>query len=118
MTSTANPHLTHFIHSLIASTPPPQHTSPPNHLAQPQPQHPLSVSSSGESDSSNSNENSDDDERTKVVDKTPSKHPGVSLKQREDVVKRIVELLDEEKEEEIKSVLAPLLGDLAKVSQT
>lgn len=117
MTGASYPHLTHFIQSLVASTPV-QHISPPNHLVQPQPQHPLSLSSSGESDSSNSNENSDNDEpKSKPTNGTPSKRapPAFTASQRDDLVNQIVDLLDQEKEEHVKDVLAPFLGDLAKV---
>lgn len=71
----------------------------------------MSVSSSGESD----DEDGDDDEQAKKDLKTKKQEAG-DQGDRDFVVKRIVELLDNDEEEEIKELLKPYMGDLAKVS--
>ena len=71
----------------------------------------MSVSSSGESD----DEDEDDDDQAKK-DLKKKKEDAGDQGDRDFVVKRIVELLDNDEEEEIKELLKPYMGDLAKVS--
>lgn len=71
----------------------------------------MSVSSSGESD----DEDEDDDGQAKK-DLAKKKEDSGDQVDRDFVVKRIVELLDNDEEEEIKELLKPYMGDLAKVS--
>ena len=108
---TEYPHLGHYVYGLIANA----HNSPPrtNGLGANGSglQHPLSVSSSGESD----DEEDDDDDQAKK-DLKKKKEDAGDQGDRDFVVKRIVELLDNDEEEEIKELLKPYMGDLAKVS--
>lgn len=116
-----HPHLGHYIFNLLATTAP----SPPRAngsslaVSSSSSQHPLSVSSSGESDEEDTSPPSGEGN---VVDRTPQKsrprisdRAGISQTEKEDLVRQIVELLDEEEEEQVKDVLKPYLGDLAKV---
>jgi hypothetical protein len=107
---TEYPHLGHYVYGLIANS----HNSPPRTnglgINGSGLQHPLSVSSSGESDDE---DGEDDDAGGKEIKK---KQDGDQV-DRDFVVKRIVELLDNEEEEEIKELLKPYMGDLAKVSR-
>ena len=103
------PHLGHYVLNLLASI----QTSPTPGGAQ----HPLSVSSSGSDDDSEF-----DDERGESEQKTPQRKRkngknGVAKDDvdRETLVRKIVELLDNEEEEEVKELLKPHMGDLAKV---
>lgn len=109
------PHLAHYVFSLLATS----QASPPRQA----PAHPLSVSSSGESDGSD--EETPNGERTVELggeQQTPRKDKGEHVNgsngsvDKEGLVRRIVELLDNEEEEQVKEVLRPLMGDLAKVS--
>lgn len=115
----SHPHLGHYIFNLLATA----SSSPPrgNGSALGSGQHPLSVSSSGESDD-------EDDSGQRVdgdaVDRTPQKNRSattnrfsVAIGDKEDLVQRIVDLLDNEEEEKVKELLKPYLGELAKVSQ-
>lgn len=73
-------------------------------------QHPLSVSSSGESDEEEDANRKPEDENTKRQD-------AKNAMDRDTLVKKIVDLLDNEEEEEVKDLLKPYMGDLAKVSR-
>lgn len=105
---TEYPHLAHYVYNLLASA----HigTSPPKGPAGSQ--HPLSVSSSGESD------DEDGEGGSKGQGEAGKKQEGVDQAEKDTVVKRIVELLDNEEEEEVKDVLKPYMGELAKVSHS
>lgn len=107
---TEYPHLGHYVYGLIANA----HNSPPRTnglgINGSGLQHPLSVSSSGESD----DEDGDDDDEQAKKDLKKKQDAG-EQGDRDFVVKRIVELLDNEEEEEIKELLKPYMGDLAKV---
>jgi hypothetical protein len=98
------PHLAHYVYNLLASA----HigTSPPKTQGA---QHPLSVSSSGESDDEDGGSDGKDQ------GEAGKKQEGVDQSEKDTVVKRIVELLDNEEEEEVKDVLKPYMGELAKV---
>lgn len=102
------PHLGHYVHNLIATS---HSTSPPRVPSggqQQQPhQHPLSVSSSGESD---------DEDSDKPKGEDGKKHDAKDAVDRDALVKKIVDLLDNEEEEQVKDLLKPYMGDLAKVS--
>lgn len=109
------PHLGHYVYGLIANS----HNSPPrtNGLGTNGSglQHPLSVSSSGESDDEDENDGDEVNGTGKGAKK--EKQDAKDQVDRDSVVKRIVELLDNEEEEEIKELLKPYMGDLAKVSE-
>ena len=99
---TSYPHLGHYIFNLLQSI----QTSPPRSALQ----HPLSVSSSGSDDELGASEGD-------FEQKTPQRHRerksnGVD---RDGLVRKIVELLDNEEEDEVKNLLRPHMGDLAKV---
>ena len=109
-----HPHLAYYVFGLLS-----------NYLASPPraaPVHPLSVSSSGESDGSD--EDGQDESGAKDVQtehQTPKKGRlsgggDASSIDKEALVRQIVELLDNEEEEQVKDVLKPYMGDLAKVS--
>lgn len=116
---TTYPHLGHYIFTLLASI----QTSPPRSS-----QHPLSVSSSSESDEERSPPESRDENDGSVKDedgepRVSSASAPVSRRvskadpvDKDGLVRRVVELLDEEMEEEVKEVLKPHMGDLGKVS--
>lgn len=131
-TLTAHPHLAHYIHSLLNNV----HFPPPRSALS---QHPLSVSSSGGSDGSDS----DDDHHGNVSNVSQSGSEAASTSgasgvtkssqetgvtrsdygtarkattaEKEELVKKIVELLDNDQEEEIKGTLKPYMGELGKV---
>ncbi|KAK4689359.1 hypothetical protein P7C73_g739, partial [Tremellales sp. Uapishka_1] len=103
--ATLFPHLTHYITNLLQSI----QTSPNLHVAQ----HPLSVSSSGESDGSDS----DGDHGVAVGQRTPQVGTApkeIAAVDRDGLVRKIVELLDNEEEEAVKDLLRPKMGELAK----
>ncbi|WVQ63721.1 uncharacterized protein L199_001874 [Kwoniella botswanensis] len=124
LTVTTYPHLAHYIFGLLQNvniSP----TKPATSSATGQ--HPLSVSSSGESDEDDSpspplitSTSSTDDINPTL--QTPKKQTtsrsetvgGISGAERDGLVKKIVELLDNEDEEKVKDVLKPFMGDLAK----
>lgn len=70
----------------------------------------MSVSSSGESD------DEDEEGKEKNGQAEGKKQDGIEQADKDFVVKRIVELLDNEEEEEVKEVLKPYMGDMGKVS--
>ncbi|WVF65377.1 hypothetical protein IAT40_000104 [Kwoniella sp. CBS 6097] len=132
------PHLAHYIFSLLQSvqlspTKPGQSASSSSSTAN---QHPLSMSSSGESDdedesapqsaqsrdSSMGGDNSpfSESEGIPAGQQTPKKQRyikaegGISGIERDNLVKQIIELLDNEEEEKVKDVLKPYMGELAK----
>lgn len=96
---TMYPHLGHYIVNLLASI----QTSPPR----PTSQHPLSFSSSG------SHDELEVEQRT--LQKKRDGRSDVSGVDRDVLVRRIVEKVDNEEEEEVKDLLRPLMGDLGKV---
>ena len=100
---TTYPHLGHYIFNLLQSI----QASPPRAGSQ----HPLSVSSSGSDDEGDAG-GQDSEQRT------PRKagHTAGDNVDKEGLVRRIVVLLDNEQEEEVKDILKPHMGDLAKVS--
>ncbi|WWC63844.1 uncharacterized protein I303_106449 [Kwoniella dejecticola CBS 10117] len=142
LTVTTYPHLANYIFGLLQNVniSPTKHASTSSTTGQ----HPLSVSSSGESDdespspplttptststSSFANDNDNDDDGVTTTLQTPKKpklttsqsqsgrpeSSGVSGVERDNLVKRIVELLDNEEEEKVKDVLKPFMGNLAK----
>ena len=110
------PHLGHYIFNLLSTA----NTSPPR-----APAHPLSVSSSGESDGSGSDEDAtplgqSQDSGLGSELKTPKKprksDGSVSAADKEGLVRKIVELLDSDEEEQVKDILRPYMGELAKVN--
>lgn len=131
-TLTTHPHLAHYIHSLLNNV----HFPPPRSALS---QHPLSVSSSGGSNDSDS----DDEHRGNVSNVSQSGSEAASTSgasgvtkssqegglaksddgssrkattaEKEELVKKIVELLDNDQEEEIKGTLKPYMGELGKV---
>lgn len=113
---TSYPHLAHYIFNLLATS----LASPPRAA----PAHPLSVSSSGESDGSDEDAGPSSADDQALEHQTPRKKTtvpastsgAVGSADKERLVRQIVQLLDKEEEEEIKEVLRPYLGDLAKVS--
>jgi len=112
---TSYPHLAHYVFNLLATS----LASPPRAT----PAHPLSVSSSGESDGSDEEAAPSNEEGPGQEHQTPRKKatapaatPGVGSADKERLVRQIVQLLDKEEEEQVKDVLRPYLGDLAKVS--
>lgn len=111
------PHLGHYVHNLVAQASAAQASSPPKSGTGPGHQHPLSVSSSGESD----DEDSDGKEQNKkgqdgqAQSTEGEKQDNNDQLDRDALVKKIVDLLDNEEEEEVKALLKPYMGDLAKV---
>ena len=103
-TTITYPHLSNYIATLIATSP-----RKPAHGAA----HPLSVSSSGKS--SGSDEDLTDTKAKEAKDVTPEKS-GSTQTDKEALVRKIVKLLDDDEEEEIKQVLRPYLGDIGNVS--
>ncbi|KAK8843948.1 hypothetical protein IAR55_006740 [Kwoniella newhampshirensis] len=117
------PHLAHYLFNLLQNV----QFSPPRTTSS---QHPLSLSSSGESDGSDeddlgatSAEHGEADQTSEGVEqKTPKKGRvarssgggGVTGIERDELVRNIVQLLDNEEEEEVKNVLKPHMGDLGK----
>jgi hypothetical protein len=119
------PHLGHYIFQLLASVQP----SPPRAN-----QHPLSVSSSGESDGSDEDANENGAQATPNGSETAHDGGGGGTVQatplsklsqgttgkgfdREAMVRRIVELLDNEEEEMVKDILRPHMGNLGQASR-
>lgn len=109
------PHLAHYVFSLLSTS----QTSPPSGA----PAHPLSVSSSGESDGSGSDEEATQGQESRWAEQqTPKKSRkqdgevnGSTGVDKEGLVRSIVECLDNEEEEQVKDLLRPFMGDLAKV---
>ncbi|KIR63819.1 hypothetical protein I314_03225 [Cryptococcus bacillisporus CA1873] len=130
-TLTTHPHLAHYIHSLLNNV----HFPPPRSALS---QHPLSVYSSGGSNDSDS----DDEHHGNVSNVSQSGSEAASTSgasgvtkssqegglaksddgssrkattaEKEELVKKIVELLDNDQEEEIKGTLKPYMGELGK----
>ncbi|KAK1922724.1 hypothetical protein DB88DRAFT_466843 [Papiliotrema laurentii] len=107
------PHLAHYIFNLLSSS----LTSPPRAA----PAHPLSVSSSGESDGSDEDQDAtprEESEQAGLEQKTPKKSSTSqgppTAADREGLVRKIVQLLDNEEEEQVKDILKPYMGELAK----
>lgn len=101
------PHLAHYIFNLL------------NLVQQPAvPQHPLSVSSSGESDGSDEDTPETSESAGKGVGGSgeTGKSSGRGAVDKEALVRKVVELLDNEEEEEVKDLLKTKIGDLGKVS--
>lgn len=105
------PHLGHYIFSLIQNI----QSSPPRLTSNSSGQHPLSLSSSGESDESEDDADDGDNEQKTPRKQRVGKRAGQAGLGKEEVVVRIVELLDNDDEEEVKEVLKPFMGELAKV---
>ncbi|WVO17660.1 hypothetical protein L204_105357 [Cryptococcus depauperatus] len=119
----SHPHLGHYIFSLLnnAHFPPPRSTLG---------QHPLSVSSSGESDGEESDEDQDQGNVSQSGSEAASATSTASnatkasqdegsgkrltLVEKEELVRKIVDLLDNEQEEEVKVTLRPYMGELGK----
>ncbi|ORX39304.1 hypothetical protein BD324DRAFT_679780 [Kockovaella imperatae] len=117
------PHLAHYIFQLLSSATP----SPTRATL-----HPLSISSSGESDeedtgaSTTADQDEQQDDRTAVTQKekveltTPKKKISngdmdtPNNLDREALVKRVVDLLDNDEEDQVKTVLKAYLGELGK----
>nr|XP_019049786.1 hypothetical protein I302_00205 [Kwoniella bestiolae CBS 10118]OCF28716.1 hypothetical protein I302_00205 [Kwoniella bestiolae CBS 10118] len=127
LTVTTYPHLAHYIFGLLQNV----NISPTKHTTSSSTgQHPLSVSSSGESDEESPSPPLTTPSTTSVSSfegnnttlQTPKRQAGsrseivgrVSGVERDNLVKKIVELLDNEEEEKVKDVLKPFMGDLAK----
>ncbi|OCF32391.1 hypothetical protein I316_05816 [Kwoniella heveanensis BCC8398] len=128
------PHLAHYLFSLLQNvqfspTKPGQPVSSSSSSSMNQ--HPLSMSSSGESDeedetfqsgtSAGDLASSSESESVSAVQQTPKKQRyakieggGISGVERDNLVKQIVDLLDNEEEEKVKDVLKPHMGELAK----
>lgn len=130
-----NPHLAHYIFKLVLSN---QSTS----RAPSGTQHPLSVSSSGESDDEDDNNggegaestttasttepsdtasSADESDATKLRNNTSNGRPpppvttGPSREEREELVRKIIDLLDNDQEEDVKDLLRGPMGELGKV---
>nr|XP_019010004.1 uncharacterized protein I206_05566 [Kwoniella pini CBS 10737]OCF48785.1 hypothetical protein I206_05566 [Kwoniella pini CBS 10737] len=131
LTVTTYPHLANYIFGLLQNVniSPTKQSSSSTSTGQ----HPLSVSSSGESDdespspplttpTSTSTSSFDNNDNTDTMTlQTPRKQNQtstvgsvVSGVERDNLVKRIVNLLDNEEEEKVKDVLKPFMGNLAK----
>lgn len=98
----AYPHLGHYIFNLLASI----QASPSRGATQ----HPLSVSSSGSDDEVDASE-------AEFEQKTPKRNGERKSNglDRDGLVRRMVDLLDNEEEDEVKDLLKPHMGHLAKV---
>ncbi|EIW67044.1 hypothetical protein TREMEDRAFT_45481 [Tremella mesenterica DSM 1558] len=112
---TTYPHLSYYLHNLLLSL----ENSPPRKGAQ----HPLSVSSSGESDdetthhpTQESSQGVENPNRSSMTLQTPRPNVtrAVGNKEKEELVRRVVELLDNDQEEILKELLRPYLGTLGK----
>nr|XP_019001729.1 uncharacterized protein I203_05932 [Kwoniella mangroviensis CBS 8507]OCF65190.1 hypothetical protein I203_05932 [Kwoniella mangroviensis CBS 8507] len=124
LTVTTYPHLAHYIFGLLQNV----NISPTKPTTSSSTgQHPLSVSSSGESDEDDSpspplTTSTPSADGINPTLQTPKKQTnsrsetarGISGAERDSLVKKIVELLDNEEEEKVKDVLKPFMGDLAK----
>jgi hypothetical protein len=134
------PHLSHYLNQLIQSTSQISGATHSTTLLQP-PQHPLSVSSSGSdgSDSDDANEKdvrkeedpakvaegskevddsgvrSDSGEKTLSLEQISRKTIGGPSIDKEELLRRVVDLLDNEREEEVKPLLKEKLPGLEKV---
>lgn len=127
-----NPHLAHYIFKLIQSS----STLQPRAAQTAGGQHPLSVSSSGESDEEDdadtpdhphadgaSLSSTDDDGKALSTSLGSSSSAnglralpsGPSREEREELVRKIISLLDNEQEEDIKDLLREPMGELGKV---
>lgn len=111
-----HPHLAYYVFNLLST----YIASPPRAA----PVHPLSVSSSGESDGSDEDEAGDTNGKEVPPEhQTPKKGrfsgtAGPPPIDKEALVRQIVDLLDNEEEEQVKDVLKPYMGELAKVGST
>ncbi|ORY24204.1 hypothetical protein BCR39DRAFT_590677 [Naematelia encephala] len=115
-----HPHLGHYIFNLLNSL----QSSPPR----PGNQHPLSVSSSGGSEGSDdepsglgtgeeSETGEDNEQKTpkkKRIVSSGSHRSGVNGMDKDDIVRKVVDLLDKEEEDAVKETLKPFMGDLGK----
>lgn len=117
---TQYPHLAHYVFSLLANI---LHSPPraANGVTSGAPAHPLSVSSSGESDGSDEDKPGSVPSSLDTEQKTPKKsrngaESGSGGLDKESLVRTIVRYLDNEEEEQVKELLKPHMGDLAKVS--
>lgn len=125
----AYPHLAHYIFNLLASVT----QSPPRANQNPH-QHPLSVSSSGESDGSDEDDTqvlkpsthdsasdppfpTSEDDQPKDTPQRNVSGGAINASDREALVRRVIDLLDNEEEEAVKDLLKPHMGDLGKVSE-
>lgn len=131
-----NPHLAHYIFKLVQTNASLQ----PRTASTTTGQHPLSVSSSGESDDEDDADNQDtahadgasststDDEAkapsaSSVSSSTLAPNangnrgppPGPSREEREELVRKVIALLDNEQEEDVKDLLRDPMGELGKV---
>lgn len=103
------PHLSHYVFSLLSTN----FNSPPKAAAS---HHPLSVSSSGESDDEDEGKDKENkDKPGQNGDSKQAKANGEGV-DKEALVRRIVKMLDNEEEDEVKDLLKPYMGDLGKVS--
>jgi hypothetical protein len=107
---TTYPHLGHYIYNLLQSlnSSPPRNTLSGSH-------HPLSVSSSGESDGERSEEEVELNGGSKQKSSKSAKPTSSEGGDKDELVRDIVGLLDNEEEEEVKERLKPYMGALAKV---
>ncbi|TXT09125.1 hypothetical protein VHUM_02599 [Vanrija humicola] len=117
-----NPHLSHYVFKLVLS----------NQSASRAPsgtQHPLSVSSSGESDDDDDGGGEEPSDTASSADEsdaakprnntsngrpTPAVVPGPSREEREELVRKIIDLLDNDQEEDVKDLLRGAMGELGK----
>jgi hypothetical protein len=132
-----NPHLAHYIFKLVLSNAQLTAAAAGSGVApRGSLQHPLSVSSSGESDddsddSDDENEapadlsSTDGDSSTGSSDKANAhKHRsqppalGPSREDREELTRKVISLLDNDQEEDVKDVLRAHMGEMGKVSHT
>lgn len=120
-----NPHLAHYVFKMLVTSVVTRNASG---------QHPLSVSSSGESDSDDDDHHhtdghSEHNETVSSADEDGQPKPprsntssngnrtvGPTREEKEDIVRKIIELLDNEQEEDVKDLLRSPMGDLGKVS--
>ncbi|ODN75768.1 hypothetical protein L202_05777 [Cryptococcus amylolentus CBS 6039] len=130
----AHPHLGHYIFSLLnkAYFPPPRSAVGDGKPEKEKEKHPLSHSSGGSDDGSDDGANasadmdnedgdvsqSESEAASQTSTATKSSEEGGSKKatsaEKEELVKRIVDLLDNEQEDELKVVLKPYMGELGK----
>ncbi|WVR08911.1 hypothetical protein IAU60_005970 [Kwoniella sp. DSM 27419] len=133
---TTYPHLAHYLFSLLSKVPisPPRHVSTAS-TSSSSAQHPLSVSSSSESDDEDEDGQSSsreqaggglssdaETEASETGQQTPTRHRDVRAEGgggppgavRDQLVKQIIELLDNEEEEKVKDLLKPHMGVLGK----
>lgn len=124
-----NPHLAHYVFKLVQNNATLQPRAPPTAGGQ----HPLSVSSSGESDEEDDSAHEDglhDAASTDESKLSTSSGSGSSAlangrapvipsrEDREELVRKIIALLDNEQEEDIKDLLREPMGELGKVRHT